>query len=47
MNIKAYGKASKVAIENFEKVIDFSLSKDYKDFLGSYNGGSFKDTIFL
>lgn len=47
MNIKAYGKASKVAINNFEKVIDFSLPKDYREFLGSYNGGSFKDNIFF
>lgn len=47
MNIKRYGTVDEVTINNFEIGIGFSLPEDYKNFLGSYNGGSFKDSSFF
>ncbi|MGD6793096.1 SMI1/KNR4 family protein [Metabacillus indicus] len=47
MNIKKYGMADELAIKDFELVIGFSLPVDYRKFLSSYNGGSFKDSSFI
>ncbi|WP_297424008.1 SMI1/KNR4 family protein [Clostridium sp.] len=40
MNIKSFGKATKQAVEDFEKQMGFLLEEDYKEFLTKYNGGT-------
>ncbi len=39
MKFIGFGKASQKMIDDFEKIIDFSLPNDYKNFLLEYNGG--------
>ncbi|TYQ17704.1 UNVERIFIED_CONTAM: SUKH superfamily protein [Acetivibrio alkalicellulosi] len=40
MNIASFGKATKQMIDDFEKLIGFTLMDDYKKFLNTYNGGT-------
>jgi hypothetical protein len=42
MNIVSFGKATKQMIDDFEKLIGFTLIDDYKQFLSTYNGGTSK-----
>ena len=42
MNLKPFGRATKEAIEELERIIGFPLPDDYKKFLRAYNGGTSK-----